>query len=286
VTTYAILGLAAALLVAGWHVAIRYAPARPTGAHEAGHPRSQPDPDLAGALETVRVLGLALDRAQHTDGARAALLLRELVRSRDELTMSRPTLDLLDDAAAFLRETMNPSADLTDREVGRLAEMLAEPVTVAFGMTGNSQWHGEAPRAWWPPSPTAADDARFWPTGDAYVERHATEPTANEGDVCTGSCIDGDCDCPNREPDSPTVVIRDAGVIKNPDLCPLCGAAWNGHDRGACDAKMAAWKPTGFFPAGTRVMTESEVAEVAEAIRTETAKVKAAGVPDQPIEGE
>jgi hypothetical protein len=269
---YLVLTLAAALLAAGWHVAIRYAPPRPAGAHEAGHPRPVPNPDLAGALETVRHLALALDRAQHTDGARAALLLRELIRSRDELTMSRSTLDLLDDAAAYLRETMNPSADLIDRETDQLAKMLAEPVTVAFGMTGSSQWHGEAPPAWWPPFSTTPDDARFWPTGDAYVERHATEPTDDEmRDLALQR---------NAEPAaSTTVVMRDAGVIGNPDLCPLCGAAWNGHDQEACDAKMAAWKPTGLFPAGTRVMTESEVAE---AVRTETAKVKAAGVPDQP----
>lgn len=29
--------------------------------------------------------------------------------------------------------------------------------------------------------------------------------------------------------------------------CPLCGQKMAGHDQAACDAKMAAWKPTGFL---------------------------------------
>jgi len=163
---------------------------------------------------------LALDRAQHADGARAALLLREVVRHREELACSRGMLDALDAAAAYLRETMQGEPHLTDREIERMAEAVIGPRSA--GTVARDD--GSVRTLWWPPNPTAADDARFWPSDDAEAERTAfvpgfvpaapVEPTADtDGALCTGSCIRGDCDCPNREPEPPTVELATTGTM-------------------------------------------------------------------------
>jgi hypothetical protein len=135
---YLIVGLLTLTLAAGYHIALRLAPAVPAGAHERGHARSEPDLDLAGALETVRALARTVDRQATGDvGVRAALLLAAVVRAKqpgDEFACSRGLIDALDDAAAYLQTTMHGDPNLSDREVNQLAEMLAEP-----------------PRGWWPP---------------------------------------------------------------------------------------------------------------------------------------
>ena len=136
-TTYAILGLVALAIGAGWHVGLRAVASRPG--------RAAPDESLVESAATGHVLAEVVDRLTAGDAARTAILLLNVVRAKqpsDELGASVPLLNALDLAAAYVREALAPvPPDLPDGGVrtddGGITSWLAtgrpEPVEAEDG---------------------------------------------------------------------------------------------------------------------------------------------------------